>query len=179
MKRINLQKQSGLQKRRKEQNQNKPKTRYKLQKHNSKRRVFTGQFERIGKKHGSQSGATLLLTNIKDHRGDVICDHLWVNYTKGIARLNSLFPGDVLKFKARVKTYQHATEEARQKKGHLTEEDYYEEYGLSHPSNYQLVTKVKPPQGKERQNTSWMTHRKDFSKRINRFAKYWSYYLNQ
>lgn len=152
--------------------------RQQLAKNEGQRRVFTGRFERIGKKHGSKSGATLLLIDIKDHRGDLICDHLWVNYTKGIAKLDALFPGDVLKFNARIKTYSHAKSEARHKKGALTEEDYYEEYGLSHPSHYRLVTKVIPPNGKKRQETAWMTERRDFQTRINRFAKYWSYYLN-
>ena len=149
-----------------------------LAKNEGQRRTFTGQFKRIGKKHGSQSGATLLLVDIKNHRGDAVCDHLWVNYTKGLAQLNALFPGDVLKFDARIKTYQHATAEARQKQEALTEEDYYEEYGLSHPTHYRLVTKVIPPQDKERQDIAWMTKRRDFQTRINRFAKYWSYYLN-
>ena len=153
-------------------------TRINLAKNEGNRRVFTGKFERIGKKHGSKSGATLLLTDIKDYRGNLVCDHLWVNYTKGIAKLDSLFPGDVLKFKARIKTYKHAKPEARLKKGALVEDDYYEEYGLSHPSDYKLVTKVIPPKNKERQETAWMTERKDFQTRINRFAKYWSWYLS-
>lgn len=142
------------------------------------RRVFTGKFQRIGKKHGTKSGATLLLTDIKDYRGNLVCDHLWVNYTKGLAKLDSFFPGDVLKFKARVNTYRHAKPEARNKKGALSPEDYYEEYGLTHPTDYKLVTKVIPPEGKERHETAWMTERRDFQTRINRFAKYWSYYLS-
>lgn len=153
-------------------------SRTQLAKNEGNRRVFTGKFERIGKKHGSKSGATILLVDIKNYRGDIVCEHLWVNYTKGIARLDSLFPGDVLKFNARIKTYKHATKEAREKDDYLTEEDYYEEYGLSHPTNFKLVTKVIPPKNKERKETSWIADRKDFQTRINRFAKYWSWYLS-
>lgn len=149
-----------------------------LAKNDGKRRVFTGTFKRIGKKHGSKSGATLLLVDIKNNRGDIVCDHLWINYTKGIAKLDSLFPGDVLKFNARIKSYKHAKQDAREKKGALTEDDYYDESGLSHPSNFKLVTKVIPPKDKERQETLWMTERRDFQTRINRFAKYWSWYLS-
>lgn len=154
--------------------------RTKMAKNEGKRRVFTGTFARIGKKHGSKSGATILLTDVKNYRGDIVTEHLWVNYTKGIARLDSLFPGDVLKFKARVKVYKHAKEGIRDtKKGALLPDDYYEEYGLSHPTDFKLVTKVIPPKGKERQEISWMADRQDFQSRINKFAKWWTYYLNR
>lgn len=148
-----------------------------LAKKNGKRQTFKGTFQRIGKKHGKQSGPTALLVDIKDKRGKIVTDHLWVNYTKGLAQLNSLFPGDVIEFDARVKVYKHAKDGIRETKKKLAPEDYYDEYGLSHPTNYVLKKAVKPPKGKERQEIYWYALRSDFNVRILKFCKWYSWYL--
>jgi len=152
--------------------------RHELGHKNEKRSTFTGTFERIGKKHGKSSGATILLVDIKDRKGRIVTNHLWLSYTKGLARLNSLFVGDEIQFDARVKVYQHAKASSRKKKGALLPEDYYDEYGLSHPTNFKLVHKVTPPPNKERKEIAWFAERKQFQQMINKFCKWYSWYLN-
>lgn len=143
-----------------------------------KRETFTGTFSRLGKKRGKSSGATILLVDIKDKRGRIVTDHLWITYTKGLAKLNSLFEGDVIQFDARVKVYKHAKADKKHANGALLPEDYYEEYGLSHPTNFKLKHKVETPKGKERQDIAWFTQRKNFQSMINKFCKWYTWYLN-
>lgn len=102
------------------------------------RATFTGTFVRLGTKRGWE-GATLqtvLLLHVRDMRGIEVCDHLWMNCTKGIAALQ-LQPGDVVQFDARVKAYAKGYQGRR--------EDVYKpyelDYKLSHPTK---VVKAMP-----------------------------------
>ncbi len=80
--------------------------RKKLKNRDGERTVFRGVFVRYGKKRGWNGGeeTTLLLQNIVDLNGNLVCDHLWFNCTKEFERL-SLKEGDTLEFHARVKKY--------------------------------------------------------------------------
>ncbi len=78
---------------------------------------------------------TVLLKDICDAGGVIVCDHLWFNLTKAFALLN-LQPGDRVQFDARVKKYV---------KGYFgRRDDVFDkpaevDYKLSHPTK---VTKV-------------------------------------
>lgn len=68
---------------------------------------FTGIFERFGLKDGWQgvSETTVLLRDIRNDWGKIVCDHLWFNYTKGFQRLGELKQGDIIEFQARIMPY--------------------------------------------------------------------------
>jgi hypothetical protein len=80
--------------------------RYALGRKVEERASFTGCFENYGTKPGhAKRPVTLLLTQITDHTGTVVTDHLWFNRTKGFDALGKLRRGERLGFDARVKTY--------------------------------------------------------------------------
>lgn len=108
---------------------------------NGVRQTFCGTFERSGTKPAYRGGVadiTILLKDIRDVDGNIICDHLWFNYTKGFQALFPLKPGDVIQLDARVTTYM---------KGYLgykqeiqAEKPLQHDYKLSHPTRIrQLV----------------------------------------
>lgn len=68
------------------------------------RDTFIGTFSRYGSKKGWHGQKTVLLTNIKNKKGEHITDHLWFNLTKGFQNLH-LRQGDNIQFNARVKAY--------------------------------------------------------------------------
>lgn len=103
---------------------------------NGERNVFTGEFSRFGTKQGYKGmERTVLLKNVKDFRGEVVTDHLWFNFTKGFANIESLLvEGVEVEFNARVKQYT---------KGYMGyREDVYKpietDYKLSHPTKIKL-----------------------------------------
>lgn len=105
------------------------------------RATFTGTFERYGEKSGWQGrmDKTILLKDVKNQRGEVVCDHLWFNYTKAIAKLN-LAPGDIVVFDARVRQYT---------KGYFGyRDDVYkpieQDYKLSHPTKVRKLKEAEP-----------------------------------
>lgn len=63
------------------------------------RHVFIGRFERVGyKKSYRYCRPTLLLTHVAlAETGELITDHLWLNYTKGFLDLGELLTGDLLR----------------------------------------------------------------------------------
>lgn len=71
------------------------------------RHTFIGRFERVGyKKSYKYCQPTLLLTNIVlKETGELITDHLWLNYTKGFWNLGELLTGDQIQFNGRVTRY--------------------------------------------------------------------------
>ena len=71
------------------------------------RSTFSGRFVRFGKKPGWEGRIlkTVLLENIYDASGVFICDHLWFNFTKAFGALK-LVSGDMVRFDARVKSYE-------------------------------------------------------------------------
>ena len=113
--------------------------RKKLAKQDGERATFCGTFERFGKKSGwmGQEQKTVLLKDICDVSGALVCDHLWFNLTKAFALLN-LQPGDGVQFDARVKKYV---------KGYFgRRDDVFDkpaevDYKLSHPTKVIKVAK--------------------------------------
>ena len=95
------------------------------------RATFQGQFERFGTKKGWQGREeqTILLKDIYDHTGNLVCDHLWFNATKAFVLLH-LQTGDVVQFDARVKAYLKGYFGRREDVYKPTETDYK----LSHPT---------------------------------------------
>jgi len=73
---------------------------------NGERRRFTGTFVRMGQKPGwkGKTLTTILLKEIREANGKIVCDHLWFNLTKEFGSL-VLKEGTVISFDARVKSY--------------------------------------------------------------------------
>ncbi len=57
-----------------------------------KRETFVGIFERLGKKPAFRGPdlVTVLLRDIKNSNGQIVADHLWLNYTKGFQAIAPL-----------------------------------------------------------------------------------------
>jgi len=61
----------------------------------------------FGKSEWVDYEKTILLLKIKNtETGIELCDHLWVNYTKGFEKLGTLNKGDLIAFDARITDYQ-------------------------------------------------------------------------
>jgi hypothetical protein len=110
--------------------------RAKLEKLDTQRDAFTGMFKKYGTKSGYRGPATetILLVNIRDKKGNFICDHLWFNLTKGFEKLGNLKEGDTIQFEARVGKY---------KKGYINRKAGIDQtavdYKLSHPTKVMKV----------------------------------------
>ncbi len=78
-----------------------------LKKRDGLRTTFTGTFERYGEKYVFRGLPlkTVLLVNIKDAGGDMVCDHVWFTMGKQLAGLK-LRRGDAVQFDARVCEYE-------------------------------------------------------------------------
>jgi len=50
-------------------------------------------------------GRSILLQNLKTVSGQLLSDHIWINYTAGFDAIGELFKGDKIRFTAIVKTY--------------------------------------------------------------------------
>lgn len=103
------------------------------------RHTFTGRFERFGKKRAYKSpipAVTVLLLDVKDAGGNIVADHLWLNYTKGFEACD-LCVGDIVQFNARVRVYEKGY------KGHRYENEFFHpisiDYKLSHPTKISVV----------------------------------------
>jgi len=85
---------------------------------NGERRRFVGVFVRLGTKNGwkGRTLTTVLLKDIKDANGRLICDHLWFNLTKEFDNL----------------TLKNGTRENVDKPVEL-------DFKLSHPTKVQVV----------------------------------------
>lgn len=68
-------------------------------------KVFA-EVEKFGQKPSFRGPpkTTVLLTNIKDEKGVILTDHLWLTVGKRIERCN-LSPGDLVEFEGRVTEY--------------------------------------------------------------------------
>lgn len=72
---------------------------------NEERHTFTAEFARFGMKNGYKGvEKTVLLKDIKLHN-QILCDHLWFNYTKGFEQCD-LHEGDIVQFDGRINSYQ-------------------------------------------------------------------------
>lgn len=93
------------------------------------RHTYTAEYGSVGyKKSGIHYLPTLLLVNVKLN-GQIITDHLWLNYTKGFSQLGMLQPGEVIVFDGRVKQYQ---------KGYYTDRRQ-RDYKLERPTKIHLL----------------------------------------
>ena len=103
---------------------------------NGERRRFVGVFVRLGTKNGwkGRTLTTVLLKDIKDANGRLICDHLWFNLTKEFGSL-TLKEGTVIGFDARVKCYYKGYQGYREDVDKPVEMDFK----LSHPTKVQVV----------------------------------------
>ena len=72
---------------------------------NNERYTWRGTFERTGKKHGKDHGATIVLTKVHQKGSPKTIDHAWVNYGLMFGKLNELYPGDVIEFSAIIQSY--------------------------------------------------------------------------
>lgn len=99
---------------------------------NQKRHTFIGRFERVGyKKRYRYYQPMLLLTQVAlSETGELITDHLWLNYTKGFLAL-----GDLLQFDGRVASYVKGYFGTQQKL----------DYKVERPSQVVLLAKIEGP----------------------------------
>lgn len=106
-----------------------------LTKQNNTRSSFTGIFERFGTKinyHGFPE-KTVLLKDIRNNKNEIICDHLWFNYTKQFQSLEDIKLGDVVRFDARVKEYI---------KGYVNYRQFVDERTLDYKLSYPTKLKI-------------------------------------
>lgn len=107
-----------------------------LKRIDGKRKQFSGVFVRLGEKPGwrGRTLTTVLLKDIKDRSGRIVCDHLWFNMTKEFQSL-TLKEGSLISFDARAKEY------LKGYRGHR--EDVYapieKDFKLSHPTKVRIV----------------------------------------
>jgi hypothetical protein len=78
--------------------------REKLKAYIDEKRIFSGIVCKYGVIHENDK-PTLLLMNIKDYKGDSVCDHVWIEVTKPVERAFLMF-GDKIKFIAVVIPYE-------------------------------------------------------------------------
>lgn len=106
------------------------------------RATFRGTFTRFGTKRGweGREAFTVLLIDIRDARGQPVCDHLWLNLTLQLERLG-LEPGDIVQFDARVKAY---TKGYFGRRTDGWEKPIETDYKLSHPTKVQKITTAPP-----------------------------------
>ena len=79
---------------------------------------------------------TLLLTHVAlAETGELITDHLWLNYTKGFLDLGKLLTGDLLRFNGRVASYVKGYFGTSQKL----------DYKVERPSQVALQAKIEGP----------------------------------
>jgi hypothetical protein len=109
-----------------------------LKKIDTERGSFTGTFAKYGLKSNFKgpSTSTILLVNIRDSSGLIVCDHLWFNLTKGFESAGTLVKGDRIRFDARVKRYRKGYVNQRIKIDQSTFD-----YKLSHPTK---ITRIAP-----------------------------------
>lgn len=107
-----------------------------LKKIADQRDSFKGMFKKYGLKSGykGHSAETVLLVDICNSDGVLICDHLWLNLTKGFENLGSLTEGDIIQFEARVKRY---TKGYVNRRGGIDQRKA--DYKLSHPTKISRV----------------------------------------
>ena len=69
--------------------------------------TIIGRFVRYGNKSGYKGTLlkTILLQNITDTNGKLLCDHLWFNFTKGFEAIEPLVEGDTIQLDGRSKQY--------------------------------------------------------------------------
>jgi hypothetical protein len=112
--------------------------RVRLGKMYGERTVFRGTFSRFGLKSAYKGPPlkTVLLINITDSSGRIVCDHLWFNFTKGFAALD-LKEGDVVEFHARVKDYWKGY---RGRRDDVWDKPLEKDYKLSFPTKIRKVS---------------------------------------
>ena len=80
-----------------------------LKNYKGNRAMFTGTFIRTGVRRSrtrkGKSRETVLLRDVKDQNGKLVCDHIWFNHTDGFRKLGSLKRGDKIKFEAQSTIY--------------------------------------------------------------------------
>jgi hypothetical protein len=109
-----------------------------LEKIEDLRTKFTAVFARFGEKSSYRGPPkkTVLLTYVRNYRGDLLTDHVWLNLTAQLAAAN-LHPGDLIEFHARVKEY---------RKGYLGRLEELDlpppsyDYGLKWPTRIRKLT---------------------------------------
>lgn len=105
--------------------------RTRLMKMDEQRGLFRAVFKKYGLRSGYRgtSAETILLVDVRDSDGNVVCDHLWFNMTKGFEQLGTLRERDMVQFEARVKKY---------RKGYVNRRAGIDQskfdYKLSHPT---------------------------------------------
>lgn len=105
---------------------------------NGVRRRFEGVFVRYGEKRGwrGRTLTTVLLKDICDSNGKIVCDHLWFNLTKEFGNL-TLKEGTKIAFDGRVTQYYKGYRGYREDV--CDEKPAEMDFKLSHPTKVQVV----------------------------------------
>ncbi len=114
--------------------------REKLKLRNGARMRFKGTFDRYGLKTAYRGLplVTVCLTEIQDMQGKDLCDHIWLNETKGFRELGVLYPGDRIAFDARVGAYLKGYAGREEEEGG----GQYVDYKLTRPTKLMFLSKV-------------------------------------
>lgn len=152
---------------------------------NNERYTWRGTFERTGKKHGKDHGATIVLTKVHQKGSPKTIDHAWVNYGLMFGKLNELYPGDVIEFSAIIQSYHKGGAKSKTgKKAYklyqskkisfatmkeLQNNSQEDDYELTYPNSVKLIKRIRIRAGWHRQELAWMDQTK-----LNRFAKFWT-----
>lgn len=99
-----------------------------------KRATFTATFVRYGT-HKSNGSQTVLLIEIRDQRGELVSDHVWINDASPFMDVGAQ-DGDQVRFKAFVRVYVNG----------YAETDFHlpinKSYKLENPTHVRIVEKI-------------------------------------
>jgi hypothetical protein len=108
--------------------------RERLRQLNKERLPIIATFVRFGraKSKNGYLNTTVLFTDVKDEKGDLLTDHAWMGMGKRFERLN-LTSGDILRFNARIKSYTKGYSEDSE------ENPFRIDFKLSYPSKAEKI----------------------------------------
>jgi len=144
-----------------------------------RRQKFTGVFIRTGFKHekNKDDSATILLRDVKLDGEIPVTGHLWLDYTKDLAKLNMLWPGDVISFTATVVDYKHAGSKSAIGDVYVTD-DFYTAYGVRRPMKFKKIHEATIPEDVEIKDFTEIRQSESFTSDLNNFLKLLSYQIS-
>lgn len=105
---------------------------------NAERHTFTAEFVRFGFKNGYKGPEkTVLLKDVKLN-DEILCDHLWFNFTKGFEQCD-LNEGDVVQFDGRITSYEKGYKGWNEEKQLLA--PISTDYKIERPTHVQVISR--------------------------------------
>lgn len=112
--------------------------RFNLEGLEGRRITFTAVFWQYGSFRSFRgTGRTILLKIVKDVKGRILADHIWINYTASFDAVGEFQQGDIVTFDARVAKYikGYFGERIEDRLSHPAREDYR----LKYPHNVKKI----------------------------------------